>query len=129
MSKHYHLRFDTKIGHGICEINSIPCACSACTSILQKPWISDITPNKQARHQHIKNWTYWKIIGLFKNWNTIQLSQKSTPFEAFEVIHQVFLDDISDNMASLFQYGKYCAINTADTIANGFYVIKFISEA
>ena len=33
-SKHYHLRFDTKIVHGICVIFRIPCACIACTSML-----------------------------------------------------------------------------------------------
>ena len=32
-------------------------------------------------------------------------------------------------MYSLVQSGKYVAINTADTTKNGFYVIKFISEA
>ena len=32
-------------------------------------------------------------------------------------------------MASLFQYGKYGAINRADTNINGFYVIMFITEA
>ena len=29
--KHYHLRFDPKLGMGICEIRRIPCACVACT--------------------------------------------------------------------------------------------------
>ena len=32
-------------------------------------------------------------------------------------------------MASLVQSGKYDSINTSDTTTNGFYVIKFISEA
>ena len=32
-------------------------------------------------------------------------------------------------MDSLFQSGKYGAINTADTTANVYYVIQFISEA
>ena len=32
-------------------------------------------------------------------------------------------------MALLVQSGKYGATNTADTITNVFYVIKFISEA
>ena len=32
-------------------------------------------------------------------------------------------------MASLVQPGKYDAINEADTETNGFYFIKFISEA
>ena len=39
--------------------------------------------------------------------------------------HQVVIDGISDNMASLVQYSKYCAINTTDTATNGFYVIMF----
>ena len=47
----------------------------------------------------------------------------------FGEIHQVVIDGISDNMASLFQSDKYVAIDTADTTNNGYYVIKFISEA
>ena len=31
LSKHYHLRFDPKLGMGICTIFRIPCACVACT--------------------------------------------------------------------------------------------------
>ena len=32
-------------------------------------------------------------------------------------------------MVSLVQSSMYCAINTYDTTKNGFYVIKFLSEA
>ena len=42
LGKHYHLRFDPNIGHGICANLSIPCACVACTSMLDQPWISGI---------------------------------------------------------------------------------------
>ena len=31
LSKHYHLRFDPKLGHGICAILRILCACVVCT--------------------------------------------------------------------------------------------------
>ena len=57
------------------------------------------------------------------------MSPKSTPFEAFEEIHKVFIDIISDNTTSLVQSGKYGAINTYDTTSNVFYVIMFILEA
>ena len=40
LSKHYHLRFDQKLGMGVCEIIRVPCACVACTSMIDKPWIS-----------------------------------------------------------------------------------------
>ena len=42
LSKHYHLRFDTKLGNGVCAIFRMPCACVACTSMLDKPWVSGI---------------------------------------------------------------------------------------
>ena len=57
------------------------------------------------------------------------MSQKSTPSDAFDEIHQVVLDGISDNMALLVESGKYGSINTTDTENNGFYVIMFTSEA
>ena len=44
-------------------------------------------------------------------------------------IHQVVLDSISDNMASLVESGKYGSINTTDTSINRFYVIMFTSGA
>ena len=53
------------------------------------------------------------------------MSHKSTPSDAFDEIHQLFLDEISDHMASLVESANYGAINTADTATNGFYVIKF----
>ena len=127
--KHYHLRFDTKLGHGICAIFHIPCSFVACTSILDQPWISGISSKKQARYQLVTDCTYWPVLGSCKNWNIIHITPKSSPFEVFEEIHKVVLGLISDNMPSLVQYGKYSFINTSDTTTNGFYVIKFISEA
>ena len=87
------------------------------------------TFKKQARYQPVKNYTYWPVLGLYKNWNIIELTPKPTPFEAFDEIHQVVIDKISDNTASLVKSGKYVAINTSDTTTNVFYVIKLISEA
>ena len=47
LSNYYHLRFDPKLGNGICAILRIPCACVACTSMLYKPWISGIPSEEQ----------------------------------------------------------------------------------
>ena len=128
-SKHYHLRFDPKLVHGICEIICIPCACVACTSILDQPWISGIPSKRQAHYQTVIDCTYWPVLGSYNNCNIIHITPKSTHFEAFDEIHQVFFDSISDDMASLVQSGKYGLINTSDTTTNLFCVIQFISEA
>ena len=50
LSKNYHFRFDPKLGNSICEIFCIPCACVACTSMLDKPWISGIPSDAQERY-------------------------------------------------------------------------------
>ena len=114
-SKHYNLRFDPELGHGICKIRRIPCACFVCPSMLDQQWIYGIPSNKQARYQPITDFTYWPVLGSYNNCNIIHLTPKSTPFEEFDEIHQVVPDVISDHMASLVQPGKYGAINTADT--------------
>ena len=51
LSNNYHLSFDTKLGNGICAILSIPCACVACSSILDKYWIYGIPSDKQERYK------------------------------------------------------------------------------
>ena len=73
--------------------------------------------------------TYWPVLGYLNNRNIIKLSPKSTSSDTFDEIHQVVLDGISDNMASLVDSGKYGSINTTDTPTNGFYVIMFTSGA
>ena len=82
-----------------CAIIRIPRACVACTPMLDKPWISGIPPYEQERYKTATKCTYWPVLGPFNNWNIIKLSQKSTPFDAFDEIYQVVLDGISDNMA------------------------------
>ena len=47
LSKHYHLRFDPKLGNGFCVIFYIPCACVAFTSMIYKPYISAIPSDKK----------------------------------------------------------------------------------
>ena len=57
------------------------------------------------------------------------MSPKSTLSEAFQEMHQVFLEVISDNMVSLVQSGYYGAIYISEITTNLFYDIMFISEA
>ena len=101
MSKNYHLHFDPGIFMGECAICRIPCACVACTSMLDKLWISGIPSDKQDRYKPVTKCTYWPVLRAFNNWNIIELSSKSTSSDTFDEVHQVVIDGISDNMASL----------------------------
>ena len=71
LSKHYHLRFDTKLVNGVCAILRIPCSCVACELMLDKPCISGIPPDKQERYKPGTKCTYWSVLGPFNNWNII----------------------------------------------------------
>ena len=97
--------------------------------MLDKPRINGIPSDEQERYKPVTKCTYWQVLGSFNNWNMIQLSQKSTPSDTFDEIHQVVLDGIRDNIALLVKPGKYGAINTTETATNGFYVIILKSEA
>ena len=68
-------------------------------------------------------------IGLFQQLEYNYISHKSTKSEAFEVIHQVIIDGISDNMDRLVQSGKYGTMNKTNYKKMRYYVIKFVSEA
>ena len=84
LSKYYHVRLDTKLGNGVCAIIRLPYAFVVCTSIIDKPWISGIPSDEQERYKPVRKCTYWPLLGSFNNWNIIQLSQKSTPYDAFD---------------------------------------------
>ena len=127
LGNNYHISFDPKLSHGICAIRRIPCACVACTSMLDQQWLSGFQSTKQARYQPVINFTYWTGLGPYNNWNIIHLTPKSIPSEAFDDIHQVVIDGISENMASLVQVVMYGTINIDYTKTNGFYVIQFLS--
>ena len=129
LSRHYHLRFDPKLGMIIYEILCLPCACVACTSMLEKPQIYGIPPDEQRRYKHVTKCNYWPVLGHFNLWNIIKFSHKSTPSNTFDEIQQVVLDGISDNMDSLVESVKNRDINTYETTTYGFYVIMFTSEA
>ena len=67
-------------------IHRIPYSCVACTSMLDKPWISGIPSEKQERYKPVTKCTYWPVLGAFNNWNILLLSSKSTSSDTFDEI-------------------------------------------
>ena len=84
LGKHYHLRFDPKLGMGVCAIRRIPCACVPCTPMLHKACISGIPSYKQYRYKPATKCTYFPVLGAFNNWNIIELLSKSTSSDTFD---------------------------------------------
>ena len=87
--------------------------------MLDKPLIPGLPPKQQPQYQHVTDCTYWPVLGSFNNWNIIILSHKATTSESFEDIHQIFLNDTSNNIASLVQSGKYGTTNTTKSTTMG----------
>ena len=93
LSKHYHLHFCPKLGHGICATIHISCDCAECTSMLDKPWIYGITSKEQSLYQPVTNCTYRPVLGSYKNLNIIEVTQKSTPLRRFMRYSRLFLTE------------------------------------
>ena len=53
LSKNYHLILDPKLGQGACEIQQIPCACVACTLMLDKTRCPGVLNNEQPHYNPI----------------------------------------------------------------------------
>ena len=92
--------------------------------MLENTWSYKVEPNKQPRYQPVVDCTYYPVLVSFNNWNIIQFTNKTTPIEDFDAEHKVVLYGISENTASLVQFGKYGDINAEDPTTMGYYVIK-----
>ena len=79
-------------------------------------------------YQHGVDCIYWSVLFSFNNWNIIQFINKTTSIEDFGTVHELVLDGISENMASLVQLGKYRSIYAAYLTTMGYYVIKYRYE-
>ena len=62
LGKHYHIHFDTKLGHGTCEICHIPCDCTLCTSIMDQPWVPGLPAQQKPHYQPTQSFTYWPVL-------------------------------------------------------------------
>ena len=71
--------------------------------MLDKLWDPGITLSQQPCYQPVQYCTYWTMLGYFNKWIIITFSNKTTKGEEFEEFHQVIIDGINDNMASLVQ--------------------------
>ena len=74
--------------------------------MLDKSWISGIPSDKQDCYKPVTKCTYWPVLGYFNNWNNIQLSHKSIPYDAFDEIQQVVIGVIGDHVVSLVESGN-----------------------
>ena len=80
--------------------------------MLENPQDPGVTQPNQLCRQPVQYCTYWPMLGYFNIWNTTTTSNENTTSEDFEKIHQILLDGISANMASLLQLSKYGSTNT-----------------
>ena len=67
LGKHSHMCFDPKLVHGICVIHSITYMCTQCISTLDQPCTSGIPSHQQPCNQLVKGFTYWPVLGSFRN--------------------------------------------------------------
>ena len=97
------------------------------TKMLDNPWVIVSDPTRQSCYQPVEGSTYWTVLCIFHDYNSIQFTDKTTTSEEIDSVHKVVLDGISDNMSALVQNGKHSAINTEDPTTVSNYVVKILS--
>ena len=128
LSKHDHISFNPKPGHGICAIHHISCACIERKYMLEKlgPQVCHHINNHAINLSKILHVGLYQIIlttGTLFNCHIRQHLAKRLKN------HQVVLDIISDNLATLVKTGQYVSITKTYATKKGYYVIKLLSEA
>ena len=123
LSNHFYLSFYQELGMVSVKLLVYHVILLHVHQYKNKKMISDIPSYKQDRYKPVTNCNYWTVLGSFKNWKIIQLSQISTPYDKFDEIQQDVIDRISDNMDLLVESVKYGYINTIGTETN---VIMFL---
>ena len=83
------------------------CVCMLSNNILDKLWCTGVSHTKKHLYHPVVYCTYWPVMIIFNNWNIMKFTNKTIYSGDFDDIYKVVLDDISKNMASLMQAGKY----------------------
>ena len=95
--------------------------------MLDNPWALGVDRTKQTIYQPIVDYTYWPMFGFFINWKTIQFNNKNESVEDLYKVHKIVLDNISANMVSLVQTGKYGAAHAEYPKTLVCYVVNYVS--
>ena len=96
--------------------------------MLDNTWDYGVEPTKNPRYQPVDECTYLHVLGSLNIRNIVNFTNRTTSSDDFDAVHKVVIDDISDNLVSLVQLGKYGAINASDPTTMGYYVINYLSE-
>ena len=119
--RHYHYWYDPKLVPGIVAIRRISCSCHACTDILS---LSCDPKTKEAVNQPIYgkvyNCKYSQILGCHNNLILMNFLDGGTNEEYYKNINWNILDNIVMNTSLIINEGKYCAIDTDDSLCHGY---------
>ena len=114
------------LGKGKCEMRQITCTCIECINTLEKPWVHGVSPIELPRYAKVDGCVHHSILGDYNKWIIMDFTRDSeTDKECFEEIHKILVQSIGNNMAEFVEINCYGAVDTYDSRADGFYVLKF----
>ena len=84
---------------------------------------------KQPRYAKVGGCVYHSILGDYNKWEIMDFTRDSeTDEECFEEIHKILVQSIGNNMTELVEINWYGVVDTNDSRADGFYVVKFVES-
>ena len=69
MKHFYHIRCDTDLGEGFCDMQLVPCACTGCGEQLSNPWLPNRDKTLQPRYSiEPETCKYSSILRGYNKW-------------------------------------------------------------
>ena len=126
---HYNIRTDPDLGVGWAAMRRVACGCGPCKEQLERPWVPLVEPDAQPRYAQNKECAMWHSYEGANDWKCCALVPKTEADEkeARKSIRSV-LHAFEARMSLTVHEGEVGAVGTTDEAANGYYLVKWISE-
>ena len=136
-SEMHHVHCCPELGVQKIAVRRIPCHCIACRQTLKMGWINGVKTEDQPRFKTVPNCKLKAVLGTTNCWCICKLKQRSE----LDANWSQFMDDDANQMRHSIQEdlsaviveqiieGEVGAVATPDEKADGYYLMKFTTEA
>jgi hypothetical protein len=118
----YNFRTYPDLGLGRAAARRIPCGCTRCIELLEKPWQAGVPAEEQERYKGSEKCKFWSISRGLHDWTLLTLTAgANTNEDEIEKTMEVALRGIAAMMAEKIEVGEYNAFMTDNLDPDGYY--------
>ena len=132
MKHFYHIRLDTDLDKGFCDMRLILCACTGCVEQLSKPWLPNLDKTSQLRYViEPETCKYSSILHGYNKCYIAKLNFKkeTTNPDEMKIKYELVLNGMTQAEADKIEYNTMNAFKTSNCNTHGYYIFKWTGNA